>query len=261
LFQTEGTILTNRRIKASYYHLCLEVPAVAGIAQPGQFIHIKCGDGFRHLLRRPVSIHGIDRSRGCLELLFEVKGSGTAWLAERKGGESLDLLGPLGNGFPIEPGYQNVLLVAGGIGIAPMFCLARELRLRQVEVIMLMGAKNKEWLLLEKELKDLGIVLHIATDDGSLGHHGFVTDILPHLVSQNTVDCLYACGPQGMLAGIGKMAPALDLSCYVSLEERMACGVGACRGCVVGIKDSAGNIGYKNVCSDGPVFAVEEVVF
>ncbi|KKM12207.1 hypothetical protein SY88_04740 [Clostridiales bacterium PH28_bin88] len=251
----------NRELRGNYRLMVVKSPEVAGAARPGQFVHVRCGSGTVPLLRRPISIHRVWPGEGRVGLLYEVKGRGTAWMAGRKPGETLDILGPLGNGFRLAAGERRLVLVAGGVGIAPLFFLAEAARRGGRQVRVLLGGRNREMILAEDDLRQMGIPVEVTTDDGSYGHHGLVTGLLAEVLEREEVDRVCACGPQPMLVAVTRLSVLHEVPCYVSLEEHMACGVGACRGCVVGIRDAFGNISYRNVCTHGPVFEAREVVF
>ncbi len=206
----------------------------------------KCGE---LILRRPFSLHR--KERGKLALLFNRVGQGTHWLAKRQKGDSLDLLGPLGNGFSVPPKSRHLLLVAGGIGLAPLFFLAqRELNLGR-QVTLLLGARSAS-LLYPEALLPPGIESVVATEDGSAGRKGLVTDLLPQFSSG--ADQIFACGPLPMYRTMSKMN--LGKPVQVVLEQMLGCGVGACRGCSVETQT-----GLKRVCREGPVFNLEEILW
>jgi len=171
------------------------------------------------------------------------------------------MLGPLGNGFKTPERKSSLLLVAGGIGIAPLFFLAEEMAASGSRVKALIGARNQDHLLLLDKLEDAGLAVLAATEDGSFGFKGTAIDLLTQVLQEEEVDMIFACGPRGMLAKVAFLAEKRQIPCYVSLEEYMACGVGACRGCAVKILSGDGLATYQNVCSDGPVFAAGEVAW
>jgi dihydroorotate dehydrogenase electron transfer subunit len=256
--KTRGKLLENRRLDQHHVLFTVEAAEVAEITQPGQFVHVVAGDSRDPLLRRPISIFSCDKQSGTLGLLFRVVGQGTRHLADMTEGSSLDILGPLGTGWPMAvPG--RAVLVAGGIGVAPMPFLAQEYRNMGRDVSFLLGARTKSELLAFDELRKTGVSLAIATDDGSQGHKGFVTELLIAEVKKDAeAKTILACGPGPMLRAVQKIAAEHDVLCYVSLEQRMACGIGACLGCTVRLAPPA--TGYKKVCNDGPVFDSRMVV-
>ncbi len=219
---------------------------------PGQFVHINCGHS--RLLRRPISVCSCqeDQPEDTLSIAFEVRGEGTAWLARRPVGHSVDVLGLLGNGFDIRP-EGRYLLVGGGIGVPPMRGCAQYTGGRSTTIL---GFRSKEKAALLKLFEGDCAKTLAATDDGSLGHHGFVDELVRQELAQDrTYDGVLACGPKPMLRSVAKAAAGFGVPCQVSMEERMGCGVGACLVCACDMADGA----RKHVCKDGPVFYAEEV--
>lgn len=257
--QVEGLIVAHQEIIPGYYSLVLANQLIAQNAQPGQFLHVRCGGTYDPLLRRPISIHALDKDKGEVTLLYRVVGQGTSLLAQKKVGETLDVLGPLGQGFVLPENARKIVIVGGGIGIAPVFSLAQEAVVQGKEVCFLAGALTEKLLLAIDELEALGIDLSIATDDGSLGFQGNTVDLLERLLVKEKPDLICACGPKPMLRGVARLAILKGIDCQVSLEEHMACGVGACLGCVCKTKGQAGQNTYSKVCQDGPVFLASEV--
>jgi dihydroorotate dehydrogenase electron transfer subunit len=256
MFQTKAKIIENREVLPGYYKMVLYSPEITKESKPGQFLQIRCSQGYNPLLRRPFSIHRI-RESSFIEILYKIVGKGTELLRQKKPGEKLPLLGPLGNGFKIPEGLKTAFLVAGGMGVAPLLALAEELRRKNREVHLLIGVKRKDSLLCEKEFKDLGCEVRVSAEDGSADFKGLVTDLLKNLLSTLNLTLIYACGPKKMLQEVAKISNEYNnLPCQVSLEEYMACGVGACLGCPVKTKS-----GYKMVCKEGPVFVASEVVW
>ena len=257
-FQKKVELVRSEVIARDVVRLTFNAPEIAAAALPGQFVMIQIASGKDPLLRRPFSIHQTS-SEGTLQILFKVVGRGTELLAQCRVGEQLSLLGPLGNGFVLgEPGMA--CLVGGGMGIAPMLFLAsRFLQLSKQGTAprVILGARNREELMpLMGDFRNLGLEVLAATDDGSLGHHGLVTDVLKKLDlgSNHTV---YSCGPRPMMAAIHHLCLKENVRCQVSVETVMACGMGACLGCAVPLK--AG--GYAHACSDGPVFEAGELLW
>lgn len=256
MIQDKLKIVVNNKIAPEYYKMALISPQIVKIAKPGQFVHIKISPHFEPLLRRPFSIHAI-QDNTTFEILYRVVGKGTSLLSEKKPGEELDVIGPLGNGFRLSQNDEQIIIIGGGAGIAPLFFLTQKLINYSKQIRVLIGGKTKEVILCEKEFKDLGLEVEIATEDGSYGHKGLVTDLLPPLLSASI--SLFACGPSIMLREVAMFSIKNKLSCQVSLEAIMACGVGACLGCVIDIKER-GTTRYKRVCKDGPVFEANEVI-
>ncbi len=269
--QNKAEILANVKIKNRYYKMTLTSGVIAQSVLPGQFVMLKVGKIADVLLRRPLSVHRVSGRN--LDLFYEVAGKGTEILSRRKAGESVDLLGPLGNGFDYSAGKtvnRQLVLVAGGMGVAPLIFLAEKLteckaqsskRLpgRQVgKTLVLLGARTKDQILCEKQFKKIGCDVKIATDDGSAGFPGRVTGLLEKSLSTMNYrpSTIYACGPKPMLKEITRISRQKRIPAQLSLEAHMACGIGACLGCAVNTKD-----GYKRVCKEGPVFDADELLW
>lgn len=220
-------------------------------ARPGQFVQVSVGPVLEPFLNRPFSVH--DCTETTLTLLYRVVGRGTSLLARKQKGENLTVVGPLGNGFP-RTRKRRAVLVAGGMGAAPLYYLLRKLQEEGKEAVFLYGAKTAAHAVLANEYRALAQEFYLTTEDGSAGRQGLVTEILPQILAATEAD-VFACGPHAMLQAVAKIARGNKLSCFVSLEAQMACGVGACLGCVIAGADGS----YRRVCTEGPVFAAEEV--
>jgi dihydroorotate dehydrogenase electron transfer subunit len=245
-----GPIITNTEVMPGVYLIWLESPQIASSALPGQFVMVCCGE--ETLLRRPLSIHQIDKTK--LALLFNVVGRGTRWLSQRKSGDKIDLFGPLGSGFSVLPTSRNLLLAAGGIGIAPLAFLAQEAVKQKHTIKLLMGAPTARQLY-PRHLLPPEIELITATEDGTAGEKGMLTDILPEFTGW--ADQAFACGPMPMYkAMVAQSHKHLKKPVQISLEMRMGCGLGVCYGCTVKTKN-----GLKQVCKDGPVFDLEDILW
>lgn len=258
--QIKAEVLKNEKLSADCFLLELRSEYIAANSKPGQFVQVRIeGRGGLPFLRRPFSIHSV-KDRNTFQLLCEILGEGTRILSGCKKGDVLDIIGPLGRGFEIEP-QKNNLLVAGGIGVAPLLFLAETLKKNGAEnkALLFLGAKSKDKLIAQKEFEDLRIKTLVCTDDGSCGKKCFVTALLKEFLEENIEfkknSLISGCGPKPMLKTLITMAKKLNIECQVSLEEMFACGVGACLGCAVKSKE-----GYKLVCKDGPVFRGEEVI-
>lgn len=237
--------------------MTLNAPEIAKLSQPGQFITTKIKEsGADPLLRIPLGIHRV--SKKTIRLLYKVVGEGTKLFAAKKKGEEVSILGPLGNGFKLE--NSEAIIVAGGHGVAPLYFLAEELIKKKKKVDFFVGAGTKDHILCVKELKKIGVKVHIATEDGTQGRKGYVTALIEDYLKRVTRRVLhatfYACGPKPMLLSVADIAKKWGLSAQISLDAYMACGFGACLGCAVRAKN-----GYKLVCKDGPVFDAEEIVW
>jgi dihydroorotate dehydrogenase electron transfer subunit len=224
-------------------------------AHPGQFVQVAVSKTHDPLLRRPLSIHAC--TDDTTVLLYRVCGRGTTLLSEKKPGETLDVLGPLGRGFPLHHD-KEAILVAGGMGIAPLYHLASVLAENSKKVYFYAGAKNSRELYVPEGLKEIAFSLVLATDDGSTGHHGLVTEAVAAIIREKAAP-VYCCGPLPMMQEVNRLASDCGREIFVSLEAGMACGVGACQGCVTPVR--SGTSAYSRVCADGPVFRGEEVFF
>ena len=247
-----ATVVEQKKIASDVYSLWLQTEQIAKEARPGQFVSVYSKDDSR-MLPRPISICEIDRESGCLRLVYRVVGQGTEEFSHLSAGEKLEILGPLGNGFAPVEGKKKAFLMGGGIGIPPMVQLAKEL---DCEVQVIAGYRDE--LFLTEELKANG-ALYIATEDGSAGTKGNVMDAIRE--NGLTADIIYACGPKPMLRAIKAYAEEHQIMCYISMEERMAGGIGACLACVCQSKevDEHTHVHNKRICKDGPVFLSTEV--
>jgi len=262
--QFKVKISSQVRIRDNYWHCEFSAPQLAKIALPGQFINIRVNDLCEPLLRRPISIHGVSRAK--IKIFYEVVGKATEILAQKKAGEYLDIIGPLGSGFDFgreKREKRKEILVAGGMGVAPLIFLAEKLtenRKQKTEnrITVLIGAKTKTGLLCVNDFQKLGCTVRVATDDGSQGFHGKVTALLHGLSSdfRSLSSVIYACGPRPMLKAVVDISNERGISAQLSLEEHMSCGMGACLGCVVKTKE-----GFKRVCKEGPVFKAQDLVW
>lgn len=250
------TVISQTEIADSIYELTLKGELVNNMEEPGQFVHIKVSGSTDPLLRRPISIARIDHSKKEFTIIYRKQGKGTAILAEKKLGDQVDVLGPLGHGFPLAETSQGetALLVGGGIGVPPLYELSHQLVKKGVKVIHVLGFQTKSAVFYEAKYAELGET-YVATVDGTIGTKGFVTDVITGRNLQ--FDTLYACGPTAMLKALE--VNYKDKKVFLSLEERMACGIGACFACVCHTGDENSHT-YKKVCSDGPVFRAGEVI-
>lgn len=250
-FRERAEVVSQEEIAPGIYSMWLKTEQIAAGAKAGQFLSLYCGDGSR-LLPRPISICEIDRERGALRLVYRVAGQGTEEFSRLAARDTVTALGPLGNGFPLKD--KKAFLIGGGIGIPPMLELAKEL---DCEKQMVLGYRDGNMFLLDEFQQQGGV--YVATEDGSAGTKGNVLDaIREHGLS---ADIIYACGPAPMLRALKEYAAGQGIECYISLEERMACGIGACLACVCrsAETDAHTNVRNKRVCKEGPVFRAEEV--
>ena len=260
MIETAVKVLGQQQIAADCMLLAVKAPEIVHRAAAGQFAQLKCGQTYDPLLRRPLSFHALERDSGVLRFLYQLRGKGTKLLKELSADSSIDILGPLGKGFNQEiTEGETAVLVGGGIGIAPLYQLAADLIKRDIKVITVFGAASKEQLYRTQVFRSLKLDLILATEDGSLGHKGFVTEPLKEVLPE--AGAVYACGPKPMLKQAALLASKFNIPCEVSIDTRMACGTGACLGCVVKLKHEASENGwrYGRVCHEGPVFNAEEV--
>ncbi len=241
-------LMSNNEIADGIFDMRLKYDNESLPASCGQFAHIYVPS---KTLRRPISI--CDVENGTMRLVYQVKGEGTKILSQMKKGESVDVLGPVGNGFRIEKG-KRYCLIGGGIGVPPMLYTARQTE----NPLVITGFRTKSLVILQEDFENTGAELVLVTDDGSAGEKGFVTDALKQRADEFDEVC--ACGPTPMLKAVAQLCRELGKPCQVSLEERMACGIGACLGCAVRVRKNGEEV-MQHVCKNGPVFDGEEVVF
>ncbi|OGX34425.1 MAG: hypothetical protein A3C36_03265 [Omnitrophica WOR_2 bacterium RIFCSPHIGHO2_02_FULL_52_10] len=253
-------VASNEKLCPKFYRLCIDAQPIAKKVLPGQFIHIRTKDGFEPFFRRPFSVY---RAKKHVEVFYEVVGPGTKIMSHMAKGDDIDVLGPLGTPFTFPPkGTKQVVMVAGGIGIAPflmlsdVLCRERATALRGAELILLYGGRTRGHVYPMKEFKENGCQVHVATDDGSVGTKGRVSELFPKIHADRKTTFLYTCGPAPMMASVQAFAKKHGLHGEAACEEVMACALGACLGC--SIKTTKG---YKTVCCDGPVFDLHEVIF
>ncbi|MGI5958143.1 MAG: dihydroorotate dehydrogenase electron transfer subunit [Massiliimalia sp.] len=252
--QGEYRIDSKKNLAKNIYDYVIVAQDIAQLAQPGQFVHIKV-QGFQ--LRRPISICEIDRDKGTIRIVFEVRGEGTEALARLNEGQLVDVMGPLGKGFTILDPSKKIIVVGGGIGVPPMFEVAKHYGANATAIT---GFRSANAVILAEDFKRAGTDHMLCTDDGTMGAKGFVTVALKHRLLQEHADMIYACGPHVMLKGVVQLAEEFHIPCEVSLEERMGCGVGACLVCACKtVKD--GKEYLSHVCKDGPVFRAEDVIW
>jgi dihydroorotate dehydrogenase electron transfer subunit len=263
MIQEQATVLWNRNKGPGYFSLGLSCSGYTA-ATPGQFVMVRVSQQMAPLLRRPFSIHrplfNEGRTIG-IELLYKVVGTGTEILSCTPAGATLDVLGPIGNGFSIPEGCRNAYLAGGGIGVPPLVFLATALKNAGMSMPgcrMFLGGRSKDDLLCGEDFEALGIPVQCTTDDGSAGDQCLVTHPLEMATAKSPPGIIYACGPLPMLACIVGISEKYNIPCQVSIESMMACGMGACLGCAVKKREDSGS--YWHVCKDGPVFDAKQLV-
>lgn len=292
MFQEQCKVLENKKVAPGHFVLKMASPRIAKAARPGQFVQVGTvplgrfsskvqmpslgglsPQAYDPLLPRPFSF--LTATKKDFSVLYHVVGRGTQILSEAKKGDALSVVGPLGNGFSVQK--KPAVLVGGGVGIPPLYHLAQALRGENVHVFL--GARNKSLLLCEKDFKKLGVILHVATNDGSKGHRGFVTEVVEEFVSSQgsvvsrsggdtpslmpdyrLLTTIYACGPTPMLKAVSAIARKYEWPCEVSVEVPMACGFGACLGCAIKVRENEGHR-FAIACTEGPVFEGKEILW
>ena len=245
--QTEKCRLIKKaEIVDGIFDFTVESKTIAAETQCGQFLHIKCGD--KSFLRRPISI--CDAENGQVRFIFEVKGEGTTELSQKNEGDYIDILGPLGHGFEIKEKYRNPLIIGGGIGVFPLYKLAKELG---GKANVFLGFRDKSRVVMEQEFNDVSKLCIVGTDDGSYGYQGYVANAMEFFIQNNPCDVIFSCGPMPMLKAIKAIAEKNGIECQLSLEQRMGCGIGACLVCACETIFEGTNK-YMRVCKNGPVF-------
>ncbi|MCG3151520.1 MAG: Dihydroorotate dehydrogenase B (NAD(+)), electron transfer subunit [bacterium] len=263
--QERCRLKTRQEVAPGYFLLTLESPAIAPLAQPGQFVHLLT-DPSGEMLRRPLSIQDARQAPDGsweLEILFAIVGEGTRDLAERQPGDLLDCLGPLGHPWPVTLATEGpIALIGGGVGVPPLVYLAKRLAEWGIAATFYQGARRADLLLMTDRIRATGATLALATDDGSAGHPGRVTELLPPVGSM-PYRAVFACGPLPMLQAIARWAGCLTTDApppkpvWLSFENKMGCAVGACLGCVLPMRNGR----YDRVCTEGPIFAAQTVDF
>ncbi len=274
--QQRVRVLSQRQLARDTYALALETPELAAAIVPGQFFMVRAADSVDPLLGRPFALYDTvmdgDRPIG-VEFGYTVVGKLTGLMPAWRPGELVEIWGPLGNGFPV-PSAEHLMFVAGGIGQTPFLAVAREaLGLRQYgrpprivgrrprKLTGCYGVRSIDYLAGRDDFALPGLELRLATDDGSHGHHGFVTDLLADaLKSSDRPDCVYCCGPEPMMHAAARLCSAADVPCWLSLETPMACGFGACFSCVTPVRMENGDWDYRRTCIEGPVFPADRLV-
>lgn len=263
--QIKAEIVRKEKLTKDVVRLTLNAPEIAAHASPGQFLMVKATDNLEPILRRPFSIHQAT-ANGRVQILFKVVGRGSHFLSEREKGDVLEVIGPLGHGFTLSEN-ENICIVGGGMGIAPLYFLTKRILRERPGTglkIFLGAATAGELASLKEDFENLGIIVSAATDDGSLGYHGYVTDLVAQNLEKGRRWQFYCCGPHPMMGKIVGFCEKGNWPCQVSLETLMACGISACLGCTVRssqAKSMNGRKPYMHVCKDGPVFDSGDVAW
>jgi dihydroorotate dehydrogenase electron transfer subunit len=267
--QFTSMILSNAEVSPGYWRMRMTAPPEFSTAAPGQFVMVRVSGAIDPLLRRPFGVFDVGSytpqqsgavAQPCFEMLYRVVGKGTALLATLHANDLLDVLGPLGTGFTLGDPDEEKLIVGGGVGLAPLYLLAKEL-VKASRVRLFAGGRTRDDILCTTEFERLGVECYTATEDGSLGECGLVTEALVRRLDQlQGRATIFACGPHGMLNAVAGIAAERNIPCQVSLEGYMACGVGACLGCVApGRTHSAETPDFRCVCTEGPIFEAGEL--
>ncbi len=258
--QVFAELVKKEQLNSDIFKFSIKAPSIAEKSKPGNFIEIRVSNQTEPFLKRPISIYNLDKEKGIVEFVFQVKGKGTKILSERNKGELIDVTGPLGYGTFKYENYNNLAIIGGGIGIFPLYELAKCAKKDNKNVSTYLGFRSKNYVVLEEEFKEVSNNLTITTDDGTYKEKGFAIDFLQRDIEEEKVDCIYACGPLPMLKAVQKLAIEKDIPCQLSLEEKMACGLGVCLGCAVKTAKSPKDAPeYWHVCKAGPVFQAKDV--
>ncbi len=253
-------LVNKQQLKKDLFKFSIKAPNIVKNSKPGNFVEIRVSEQTEPFLRRPISIYNLDRENGILEFIFQVKGKGTEILSKKEVGSSIDVVGPLGYGTFKYEEYQNIAIIGGGIGIFPLYELAKCAKNNNKNVNTYIGFRNQELVVLEEEFKQVSNNLVLTTDDGSYGKKGFAINFLEEDINKEKIDSIFACGPLPMLKAVQKLAAEKNIPCQISLEEKMACGLGVCLGCAVKTASSPKDSPeYLHVCKAGPVFNSKDV--
>ena len=256
----KAKLIAKEELKQEIIKFSVQADEIVNVAKPGNFIEIRVNDDIEPFLRRPISIYNMDKEKGILEFIFQVKGKGTTILSQKNEGELIDIVGPLGYGTFKYSNYENLAIIGGGIGVFPLYELAKNAKSENKKVNTYLGFRNKDLVVLENEFKQVSNKLTITTDDGSYSQKGFAIDFLKQDIEAGKIDSIYACGPLPMLRAVRKLTIEKNIPCQISLEERMACGLGVCLGCAVKTANSPKEAPeYWHVCKGGPVFQAKDV--
>jgi dihydroorotate dehydrogenase electron transfer subunit len=269
---TTGEVLSHRKYGEHYHALTIVSPEIGEKVRPGQFVNIICGEDRTHILRRPFSVYRVHKRGGwasTIEIVFDIRGPGTKFLSRLRGHSVVDIIGPLGRGFALPKRRAHCLLVGGGIGAAPLFFLADELRNEGHRVDVVLGAKSSGLLLNQIDARRLASVCRMTTEDGSAGDQGLVTDVLEETMDKCETEVIYACGPHPMLEAVSRLVMERKVPIQVAVEELMGCGYGVCMTCVMPLRrrtkarvgEEDDEIVYARSCTEGPVFNGATIVW
>lgn len=242
-------LIHKNEIADGIFDFTVHAPEIASAAKSGQFLHIQCGGDV--FLRRPISI--CDTSDTEVRFIFEVKGRGTELLSKFENDSEINIMGPLGHGFEIKPQYKKSVIIGGGIGVFPLFKLAKE-----IKSDIFLGFRSADRVVMEDEFRAVSNAVTIGTDDGSYGYKGYIAEEMQRFAAKTNPDIIYACGPLPMLKAVKKIAEDLNIECQISMEQRMGCGIGACLVCTCE-SNYEGMDKNLRVCKNGPVFYSTEV--
>jgi dihydroorotate dehydrogenase electron transfer subunit len=266
VFQKSFELISYQKLNDKIFRLGFFAPEIVKNARPGNFVHLRVGDRNSPLLRRAFSIFDLDLKVDRFDILFKVVGPGTEILSRKSTGDSLDLLGPLGNGFEIPKEDESPVLVAGGMGVAPLmslaFYLVKNRKIEPEKISFLYGERTRSGFVCLEDLRELGIKTHLATEDKSEGFEGMVTELFLRNLKDGSFSKdapIFSCGPHPMMKTMSELSKKHDLFCQLSLESHMPCGLGACWGCVVKTNGDSSDSNYKRICKDGPIFDAREV--
>lgn len=257
VLEREGTVRDNQSLTDTLWLIKIDVDDIGENLEPGQFVHIQLPGMEGHILRRPFSVYYTENDKKTLVILYQVVGFGSAHMTTLGKGDLVSVMGPIGHGWIAPESASRALLVAGGVGGAPLYLFAESLVKSGIEVEVVLGAQTAQSLVVEERYENLlGKGVSVATDNGSKGHHGFCTDLVSKHIADNAYDFVACCGPEPMMRIVSDIALQARIKTFVSLEKRMACGIGACLSCIVETTN-----GRKRSCIDGPVFNAAEVIW
>ena len=266
--QTVAEVLYNREISHRYYKMGIATEEIASLIKPGEFLMLRAwhGDGTDPLLNRPFGVYRVIDNGIGVEILYKVVGRGTRIMSSLRQGDEVSLLGPLGKGFPVSGDWKDVVMVSGGVGIAPFLHLVewfKDMDGYHPSMVLYHGGRDRDDMVCIDDFKTLNVDVRLSTETGEVGVKGVITRYLEDELSKGVISpsVIYACGPKGMLKDIAGISMSRDISCYVSIDRVMGCGIGTCLGCVVKGRDDGGNEHYLRVCKEGPVFDVRDIVW